>query len=141
MTDAPEKQKARTGKCMCGKIAFEFGLDDDHAHACHCGQCRSWSGHFWASIIAPFATLKFTSGEDQLGWFASSDIARRGFCKNCGSALFWHGEKLEDYKDRIAIAMGAIDDTSGISLSEHIFVADKGDYYTINDGLPQKETY
>lgn len=130
----------RTGRCLCGQVTFEFTEDKDGITACHCGQCRKWSGHFWASHNAAFGSLKISSGDDQLSWFRASDYARRGFCKNCGSALFWHGDKLDDYQDRIAIAAGAIDDTSGISLSEHIFVADKGDYYDIQDGLPQSDT-
>ena len=93
-TDKGPATKA-TGKCMCGAIAFEFMADTHNVTACHCGQCRNWSGHFWASLNAPFDSLKIKKGEDQLGWFKSSDYARRGFCKTCGSALFWHAEKLE----------------------------------------------
>ena len=33
--------------------------------------------------------------------------------------------------------MGVFDDATGTSLSMHIFVAEKGDYYAIKDGLPQ----
>ncbi len=35
--------------------------------------------------------------------------------------------------------MGAIDTPTGVRLAKHIFVADKGDYYDIEDGLPQSE--
>lgn len=129
------------GKCMCGAVTFEFMADRKDVTACHCGQCRSWSGHLWASLNAPFESLTFKKGEDQLGWFKSSDYARRGFCKVCGSALFWHADKLDDYKHRIAIAAGAIDPDAAMKFAEHIFVADKGHYYEIADGLPQKETY
>ena len=130
-----------TGKCMCGAVMFEFMADTQDVTACHCGQCRSWSGHHWASLNAPFESLKIKKGEDQLGWFKSSDYARRGFCKSCGSALFWHAEKLDDYKHRIGIAAGAIDGDFAMKLAEHIFVEDKGDYYEIADGLPQKDQY
>jgi hypothetical protein len=33
--------------------------------------------------------------------------------------------------------MGAFDAPTGTRLEKHIFVADKGDYYDIGDGLPQ----
>ena len=36
--------------------------------------------------------------------------------------------------------MGALDAPTGLRLGKHIFVADKGDYYDIADGLPQKAT-
>jgi hypothetical protein len=37
--------------------------------------------------------------------------------------------------------MGAFDAPTGTRLAKHIFVADKGDYYGIADGLPQSERY
>ncbi len=58
---------------------------------------------------------------------------RRGFCSTCGSVLFW--EPIG--RDKIAIAMGAFDAPTGTHLEKHIFVADKGDYYDIADGVPQ----
>jgi hypothetical protein len=39
---------------------------------------------------------------------------------------------------RIALATGSIDAPTGLALKEHIFVASKGDYDGIADGLPQK---
>lgn len=126
---------------MCGDIAFEFQLDKPNAHACHCGQCRAWSGHIWASINAPLASLNFTQGNGKVMWWRSSEYARRGHCGTCGSALFWHADGLDDSKDRIAISAGSISPDAGITLSEHIFVADKGAYYKIGDGLPEKAKY
>jgi hypothetical protein len=35
--------------------------------------------------------------------------------------------------------MGAFDEPTGTKLAVHIFVADKGDYYDIADGVPQKQ--
>ncbi len=130
-----------TGKCLCGAIAFEAAHDRDQATACHCSQCRRWSGNYWASVNVAFSSLKFLKGEDRLHWFRSSEHARRGFCRECGSALFWQADRLEEYAHRIAIGAGALDEPSGVRVSEHIFVADKGDYYAISDGLPQKERY
>lgn len=131
----------RAGKCLCGAVAFEFLGDEATAGACHCSQCRAWSGHYWASINAPVDTLKFKTGEEQVGWYRASDYARRGFCKACGSSLFWHADKLAEHKHRIAISVGALPAPTGVALNEHIFVADKGDYYEIADGLPQKDRY
>lgn len=94
--------------------------------------CRKTSGHYWASTDVPHEAVTI-HGQDQLGWYRSSDKVRRGFCRNCGSSLFWDVEG----RDRIAIAMGAFDAPTGTQLEKHIFVGDKGDYYEINDGLPQ----
>lgn len=130
-----------TGRCLCGVVVFAAARDGASADACHCSQCRRWSGHYWASVNVDFDTLKFISGEASVGWFRSSDLVRRGFCRNCGSALFWHPDRHPTHGRRIALAAGALDAPTGLALKEHIFVGDKGDYYRIDDGLPQKTAY
>ena len=40
-------------------------------------------------------------------------------------------------QEKLRVALGAIDGPTGLALERHIFVADKGDYYRIGDGLPQ----
>jgi hypothetical protein len=72
--------------------------------------------------------------ETALSWYRSSDSAERGFCRVCGSNLFWKPAN----EARISIAAGTLDGPTGLSISEHVFCADKGDYYEIGDGKPQK---
>ena len=75
------------------------------------------------------------TGMELVTWFSASEKARRGFCSICGSFLFWESSKGKS----IAVGMGAFDSPTGASLFEHIYVADKGDYYEIADGLPQND--
>jgi len=65
-----------------------------------------------------------------LKWYQSSEEARRGFCQECGANVFW-----ESLDDLVSIAAGTIDEPTGLKTLRHIFVADKGDYYEIEDGL------
>jgi len=122
------------GSCLCGAVRFEVEGALHPPDACHCRQCRKQSGHYFAStdVLRSAVTIK---GAQQLTWFQSSERVRRGFCSGCGSALFWDPIG----SDRIAIAMGAFDTPTHTHLALHIFVADKGDYYDIADGLPQNE--
>ena len=120
------------GSCLCGTIRFTIKGDLHAPDACHCGQCRKQSGHFWASTDVKRAALT-VEGEDSVRWFQSSARVRRGFCATCGSFLFW--EPIG--QDRVAVAMGAIDAPTDTRLAMHIFVADQGDYYDIADDLPQ----
>jgi hypothetical protein len=120
------------GSCLCGTVSFEISAKLKAPDACHCSQCRKQSGHYWASTDVPRSATTI-HGEDNVTWFQSSAKVRRGFCATCGSVLFW--EPIG--QDRIAIAMGAFDKPTGTQLETHIFVADKGDYYDIADGLPQ----
>ena len=122
------------GSCLCGAVRFNVEGELAGGDACHCVQCRKHSGHYFASTDVPKSALT-VEGEDQLAWYQSSDRVRRGFCKVCGSSLFWDPVQ----SGKIAVAMGAFDDPTGTSLHMHIFVAEKGDYYDIADGLPQHE--
>jgi hypothetical protein len=115
-------------------VSFEVAGELPPPDACHCSQCRKQSGHFWSSTDVPRSAVTI-HGADRLTWYRSSEKVRRGFCSVCGSALFW--DPLQ--KDWIAIAMGAFERPTGTRLGKHIFVADKGDYYNIEDGVPQHQ--
>lgn len=122
----------KTGSCLCGAVTYEIAGPLSPVVYCHCSQCRRQSGHFYATTNVARADLRLIR-EDGLAWFRSSERARRGFCKMCGSPLFWQ----HDGTDRIAILAGGLASPTGLVEGRHIFVADKGDYYTIDDGLPQ----
>lgn len=122
------------GSCLCGAVSFDVAGDLPAPTACHCTKCRKQSGHFEASTDVPKSVLTIR-GEDRLTWYRSSDKVRRGFCSVCGSSLFFDPV----YRDWIGILMGAFDGPTHTRLAMHIFVADKGDYYDIADGLPQNQ--
>ena len=125
-----------TGACLCGAVKYEVRNLGGEAVACHCGQCRRQSGHYFASAMTTRANLTIT--EDRgLKWYQSSDVARRGFCAECGAILFWESATDDSY----AIGAGSLDLPTGLRLASHIFVDDKSDYYEIDDGLPQFAGY
>jgi hypothetical protein len=125
----------RTGSCGCGAVQFTtFGPLRGIVY-CHCSQCRKQSGHFFAATNVADSNIEI-EGAESITWYSGSEVARRGFCRVCGSALFWKHDEL----DTISVLAGAFDTPSGLVADSHIFVADKGDYYEIDDGLPQFET-
>ena len=121
------------GSCLCGAVRYTIDAAFNGANACHCSQCRRQSGHYWAYGTVPKAALTLTAA-DGLRWYRASDRARRGFCGTCGAFLFW--DPLE--KSTISIGLGTVTSATGTRLARHIYVADKGDYYDIADGLPQE---
>lgn len=126
-----------TGSCLCGAITFEVDSDLTPPDGCHCLQCRKWTGHYLTSTEVPRSALRI-SGEDNLSWFEYSGKARRGFCARCGSSLFF--DPLDRQKHNwTGISMGAFDTPTETQLALHIFVAEKGDYYELTDGLPQQQ--
>ncbi len=122
------------GRCECGKVAFTVTSPRKGITVCHCSQCRRTSGHLWASTHAAYDDVNFISDEG-LEWYASSRIAKRGFCKHCGSSLFY---RMND-EDGIGIAAGCFDNPTDFELGKHIYTASKGDYYGINDEVPSFE--
>ncbi len=123
------------GACLCGAVSFTVAGALPPPDACHCRQCRRQSGHYWASTDVARDALTIADDGSKLTWFQSSERVRRGFCAQCGSSLFWDAAGRE----KIAVAMGTFDTPTDTRLALHIFVAEKGDYYDIADGLPQNE--
>lgn len=119
------------GSCLCGNVMIVVSEAFSGMGYCHCTQCRKQSGHYWASATVPLSGISITG---DVTWFAASPFAKRGFCPTCGSFLFWKA----DADDEIGFSLGLIDGPTGLSMEKHIFTADKGDYYQIDDGLPQE---
>lgn len=125
------------GSCACGAITFEVIGKLGPAEACHCVQCRKWTGHLLASTEVPRSAVTI-HGEEHVTWYPSSEKVRRGFCSSCGSSLFFDPTNKKKH-DWIGISMGAFESPTETKLALHIFVAEKGDYYDIGDGLPQNQ--
>jgi hypothetical protein len=124
--------KIQTGSCLCGAVKFSVDGPLREVVFCHCGQCRRQTGLYYASTNAAEKDLTLT-GAENITWYRSSDEGRRGFCKHCGSALFWKYQGQDD----ISIQAGSLDMPTELTPGYHIFCADKGDFYAINDDLPQ----
>jgi hypothetical protein len=103
--------------------------------ACHCSQCRKTSGNFVAATGAEADRITLEK-DATLVWFASSESAERGFCARCGGNLFWR--RRSDPGGWLSIMAGTMDPPTGVRLMQHIFVADKSDYYDITDEAPQE---
>jgi hypothetical protein len=105
-----------TGRCLCGAVAFSTEHVEVEHHACHCGMCRRWSGG--AGFFAAQTTgVTFTS-RDELGTYASSEWAERGFCKRCGTTLFYFLKPTQTY----LMSVGAFDDPAPFRLVREIFI-------------------
>jgi hypothetical protein len=123
---------AARGGCLCGGVSYAVSGPLRPIEFCHCTQCRKTSGHFVAATACDTRDLEITADES-LEWYRSSAKAERGFCRVCGSSIFWRPVRSAE----ISIMAGTLDGAHGLAGVGHIFVADAGDYYEIDDGLPQ----
>ncbi len=123
-----------TGACLCGAVHYTISGPLRGVVYCHCSQCRRQTGHFYAATNVSDDQIEI-EGSDGLTWYAASATARRGFCRTCGSALFWK----PNGRNEISVMAGSFDTPSGLKSDSHIFVGDKGDYYDITDDLMRHE--
>jgi hypothetical protein len=122
-----------SGSCLCGACRFTARGPAGEVWACHCGQCRKLSGHYAASFDAEEAGVVWQA-RDRLTEYATPGGGRRGFCRGCGSSLYFRAAD-----GAFSVEAGAIDGPTGGQLAQHIFLTDKGDYYELDDGLPQRD--
>jgi hypothetical protein len=117
-----------TGGCCCGGVRYTLRGPLRQIIACHCVQCRRTSGHFVAAtaVRRPAFTLVRS---DTLKWYVAVAGYRRGFCNECGSSLFFE----QDGGERISIAAGSLDEPQGLTIVQHIFATEAGDYYKLDD--------
>ena len=120
-----------TGKCLCGIVRFSAQDIETHIHACHCSMCRRWNGG--PAMAASAGSVSF-EGEENIIRYASSDWAERGFCKRCGSNLFYFLKP-----DKYIMWAGAFDEQP-FSLDGEIFCSEKPTWYDfIGDHPRHKE--
>lgn len=122
------------GSCLCGAVSFTVAGGMGAPIACHCRECRQQSGHYCAAAPAQKSAVTMMRDEG-LAWYKASTAASRGFCRNCGSTLFWQNDE-----SKLAyVQLGVLDGSTGLHLASHVWVSEKGDYYDIADDLKQFE--
>ena len=70
-------------------------------------------------------------GSDHLRWYEASPGVFYGFCRTCGSSLFW---KNDDEPERWSIAAGTLDPPTGLSTVRTLWTAEASDYHVRPDG-------
>ncbi len=130
MTEAVGAQ----GGCLCGGVRYQVRGALRNVIGCHCSQCRKSSGHFVAATRVALEDLQLTESAT-LRWYRSSDSAERGFCVRCGGNLFWKPSAPDSTET--CIMAGTLDTPTGLRTVQHIFTADKSDYYELDEGIPQ----
>ncbi len=111
-----------TGGCQCGAVRFcasNFGRPS----ICHCRMCQKAYGSFFGALVT-VNDGKWTRGKPK--WFASSNMARRGFCENCGTPLAY------ETKFGLEFSIGSFDDPAKIAPVFQVNTADKLPFF---DGL------
>ncbi len=129
-----DTSEPKAGGCLCGAVRYEIHGPLRDVVNCHCAMCRKLHGAFGAHSKALKTDIKLIADEG-LKWYATSSIARRGFCGTCGSNLFWEPHT----QPATGILAGTLDPPTDLKTIGHIFTAEKADFYEITDDAPQFE--
>ena len=115
----------RTGGCMCGAVRYEAETDGRFS-VCYCKMCQRWASGIYMG--APTSGVRFTQGEDVLTVVKSSDWASRAFCSKCGSNIYYKA----DAQDHPSVALGSLDDTSGMTPRIQFFIDKKPEGFALD---------
>lgn len=111
------------GQCLCGAVHLKARLEKCEVDACHCDMCRRWSGGPMLAVSTGDSVS--LEGENDVSVYGSSDWAERGFCKHCGTHLFY---RLKD-EPHYALPVGLLDEGPDWEFNSEIYIEEKPDFY------------
>ncbi|MEX1003763.1 MAG: SDR family NAD(P)-dependent oxidoreductase [Acidimicrobiia bacterium] len=122
-----------TGACLCGGVKYRIDGAMRDVIECHCERCRRTSGHHVAATAARVDDIELAQSET-LAWFTPADDpgVRYGFCRRCGSSLFW----AADGSDNWSVSAGTLDQPSGLRTSATLFADEAADYLSLDPTIP-----
>jgi hypothetical protein len=113
------------------RFRVEGALGD--ASVCHCRMCQKAGGGFYLPLVSVNgAKLEWTRGAPKK--FQSSNLARRGFCADCGTPLTYEAP------DGVALAIAAFDYPHDIVPTIQWGIEAKLPYVDAISGLPEQHT-
>ncbi|HZO08059.1 MAG TPA: GFA family protein [Myxococcota bacterium] len=123
-----------TGRCLCGAVRYEVDGPLRDVVLCHCVECLRWHGGPCPATAAERDQLRLVE-ERGLRWIESPESdahARRGFCGECGSSLFWAAPD----RTTISISAGTLDPPTGLRTVRQIYTAQAPDWDEVDPSLP-----
>jgi hypothetical protein len=107
------------GSCLCSAISYHADGPVHHASHCYCTMCQKQHGAAAGSYAnVDSAGFAFERGADMVTEYASSESACRGFCRVCGSTLYWRSLQQPD---RIAVTLGTLDHDFGQPVERELY--------------------
>jgi hypothetical protein len=121
-----------TGGCMCGRVRYSALVDSGDAYLCHCRMCQRASGN--VSLAMKNVKAADVAWKREPDYYASSPIARRGFCSSCGTSLTF--EYLNG-TDKMDLIVGTFDDPSRFRPTSHFGAESMHRGWLDTTGLPE----
>ena len=126
------------GSCLCGTVRYEVSGPFNSMMSCHCSMCRKHHGSAFATYVsAPLDSFRWTSGEEAVLKYKSSEHGTRNSCSICGATVPMTAPEYS----LAFLPAGPLEGDLGIKPQAHMFVGSKAPWYEITDHLPQHEEY
>jgi hypothetical protein len=124
-----------SGGCACGRIRFTARIENDEAYLCHCRMCQRATG----SISIAFKNVKQADVDwaHEPDWYESSPIAKRPYCRDCGTSL---GFQFREGSENMDLAIASFDDPSRFRPKHHFGAESMQREWINTEGLPEYRT-
>lgn len=124
-----------TGGCACGRIRYSASVEPDEAYLCHCRMCQRAAGSISLALVN--AMLDGLHWEHEPDWYDSSPIARRPYCRECGTSL---GFRFKEGSDKMDLTVASFDDPSRFRPTHHFGAESIHRAWLNTEGLPEYKT-
>ena len=115
------------GRCLCGTVKFTAKNMSINVTACHCGMCRRWGGG--PLMVVSCGTEVAFEGEENITVYSSSEWAERGFCKKCGSHIFYRLKEINEHQ----IPVGLFDNQDSFKFDLQVYIDRKPSFYSFSN--------
>lgn len=123
-SERQNKVQIEHGSCLCGAVHVTAELNSNGIGVCHCTMCRKWGGGPLFAVESE-SRIEF-DGAQEISIFSSSEWAERGFCRQCGTHLFYRLKETQHY----ALPVWLFDGSTEWRFSEQIFIDQKPSFYS-----------
>ncbi len=108
----------------------------EYAHVCHCRMCQKATGGLFAALVgAPKDKFRWTATAPEDFW--SSNLAKRAFCKECGTPLGFTYD-LPDARQYVTI--GSLDHPELAPVTHQFGLESKIPFVEFCEAIPGERT-
>ena len=129
----PTRKLVLTGGCQCGAVRYALYAMPAEFNVCHCRMCQKAVGGPYAALV-PSQAADFAWTRGTPGTFVSSNIAKRDFCRDCGTPLTYRGPS-----GRVSVSYGSLDEPGRVHPAKQYGMEGRRDWIDGLAALPTDE--
>ena len=124
-----------SGRCLCGAVSYESACEPMIVAHCHCVDCRKSSGTGHCTHIAIERDAFTVTGKIKFYDHPadSGNIVSRGFCPNCGCAVY---SKNSGLPDMVFPRASSLDDPERVSPQMVVYASRAASWDVVDANLP-----